>query len=89
MKSKWFDYPKKKPKTSGRYLCKLDDGLVTLLYYNRTTNTWVDPCGFFIFREYYVYEEITTDDGKKVLSEVDASTVVEFNNVTGWRILPK
>lgn len=87
----WRNYPKRKPKEDGLYLCAVDMGggiyLVKQLWYNTRMDKWINKERLSVFEGYMVYKHCrATIEENHVYSD---SLCERTDEVVQWRMMPK
>lgn len=93
----WSEYPKKKPKKSGKYLCSIyiehGDGraqsYVMDLWYDVKTNRWLDNRRINVFDTHEVYGHDKGPNGEEVLVRMYKDRLCIRNDVVAFKFLPR
>lgn len=100
-KTKWFEYPNKKPKKDGWYQCTVEfeieidevnhihKSYVMDLYYYTETNQWRDNRRQNVFDKYEVYGNCEGPSGHDALERIYADNYCILDEVIAWKNLPK
>lgn len=98
-KTKWFEYPKKKPNKDGWYQCtvrfEFDEtkhqyqSYVMDLYYYAENDTWRDNRRQSVFNEYEVYGYCKGPDDQGALERLYTGNNCIRDDVIAWKNLPK
>lgn len=98
-KTKWFEYPKKKPKKDGWYQCTVDfeidkeyhiyQSYVMDLYYYAEKDKWRDNRKQSVFNVYEVYGCCKGPNGSDALERIYTGNDCVRDDVIAWKNLPK
>lgn len=87
----WRNYPRRKPKEDGFYLCTIDMGggihVVKQLWYNARTGSWINKERLSVFEGYAVFKHCrATIEENHVYTD---SLCDRTEDIVHWRMLPK
>ena len=98
-KTKWFEYPKKKPKKDGWYQCTVDfeidkenhihQSYVMDLYYYAEKDKWRDNRKQSVFNLYEVHGCCKGLNGSDALERIYTGNDCVRDDVIAWKNLPK
>ena len=87
----WRNYPARKPKEDGLYLCTIDMGagihLVKLLWYNDRMDKWINRDRLSVFEAYAIYklDRATIEENRVYVDDLCERT----DDVIAWKMVPK
>lgn len=88
--NRWRKYPKRKPITSGWYLCQDRNAIpwARILYYDIRTDKWIDSNRQSVFDGYVVYKVCRAPIEENHVC-TDSQCVRDADDIMAWRKLPR